>query len=402
MPPRDDGNMIFMTDVDDRAVITRGKIKGVFLEQDKQQMTGYIRDLEKTLAINKQIISELLEKDSTESKSRKVIEKLNNENAELQSQLKVAIKERSQCQARLLISEQILEEYKSKEETLEKEHKEKVVELTDQLNRKEFVLQNCQRRYEKAQVLLKRFSHKDQEIRRALKELNFDGRFERRITNTVEDNERMRKELTQKTEKIATLEQRVQDLEEAKSRLDCLLEECYKIQESYQRRVSLQLRATADSGLGETSDRGKIQGLEDELEKTQSKMQNLYRLNVRLSKALEVADEKLGRLKSEAQGCGTKRHKSTVVCTPHGLNLGNFDVIQGPHRRDSEANSEHQSEPPKTARGPATKPLQSADIEGNRSFGIRHAPDDCFSELSSIEDEAANNPGTGDEEEAKF
>ncbi len=371
--PSEKCNTIFMTEMDERAATCRGKIRGIFLEKDKEQMSGYIKDLERTLAINKEIISELLGKGAGESQNKRVIEKLNYENANLQFQLKKAIKERNDYQAKLLISEQIVEDYKAKELEVVKDNEEKFVELTDQLNRKEFFLQNTQRKYEKAEALLKRFSHKDQEIRKALKELNADGRAEKRITNVVEENEQLQKELAEKSDRVAALEQRVADLAEENVKLESLVDELKKKKGGD--RAAIQAKITADTNPGETTDKGRIWMQEDDLEKMQNKMQNLYRLNVRLSEALELANQKLSSLKRPSQTA--KRHnKSSIVCTAEVAHVVGISKVVEPLQ----------------AVAAQVLTVPRVEEEGN-SFGEKRGPEeDPFSELSSINDDPGRDP----------
>eukprot|EP00831_Metopus_contortus_P047988 TRINITY_DN38937_c0_g1_i1.p1 TRINITY_DN38937_c0_g1~~TRINITY_DN38937_c0_g1_i1.p1 ORF type:complete len:109 (-),score=28.62 TRINITY_DN38937_c0_g1_i1:96-422(-) len=92
---------------DNSEAVRTNRLKGSFLEKEKDQMLEYIKDLEETITINKQIISELLLQGGG-VQDKKIIGKLNGENASLQMQLKRVIKERAELQAKLLIAEQIL------------------------------------------------------------------------------------------------------------------------------------------------------------------------------------------------------------------------------------------------------------------------------------------------------
>ncbi len=194
------------------SVLARRKIKGVFLERDKMQMSSYIRDLEKTVSINKGIIAELLSTSKQEGLSKKVITNLNQENARLQSQLKSAIKQRDSFQARLLITEQIIEDYKGKEGNCEYRAHEKAQELLDQLNRKEYVVQSYERRFHRIIPALRKYADSDEEVKKLLKEFNIDVREERKITNLVEQNAVLATEIKTARMKMVELENKVTEL----------------------------------------------------------------------------------------------------------------------------------------------------------------------------------------------
>jgi len=195
-----------LTEVDEATATSRKRLKGMFLEKDKMQMSSYIKDLEKTVALNKAIISDLISADKNDSDViKKSFEKLNTENANLQTQIKKAMKQRDDVQARLLICEQIVEELRGREKDLESQYLEKNQEMLDQLNRKEYVLQCYEKRYHKALNLLRKYSEKDGEVRLLLKEIHtYDGE-QKCISNVLEENEALATEVKTAREKVAML-----------------------------------------------------------------------------------------------------------------------------------------------------------------------------------------------------
>ena len=130
-----------MTDINYDSVNVRQKIKCSFLLRDKMQMSSYIKDLEKTVLINKQIIENLLERKVSEA-----VLSLNQENTRLNIQLQITTRERDSLQSQLLIAEQIVAELKGRESNYKELMQEKNKELLDQLNRKEYLLQDTQRK----------------------------------------------------------------------------------------------------------------------------------------------------------------------------------------------------------------------------------------------------------------
>ncbi len=166
----------------------RSKMKAAFVQKDKLFMEARIKDLEKTVRINKEIISELIK--SAPASDLATLQKLNTENKLLHSQLKVITKERDEYHARLLISEQIIQNAKLKEQEQFVEFQEKVKDLLDQLDQKEYVLQYIQQRYNKMEEVLRKYADRDTEVfvlLRALDSENFDDKG-RRITNVIEEN----------------------------------------------------------------------------------------------------------------------------------------------------------------------------------------------------------------------
>jgi hypothetical protein len=174
-----------ITDVNHDSVSTRRKIKCSFLKRDKVQASSYIKDLENTVTINKQIIESLLGDGLDEESSKNVMVSLNQENARLQVQLQSAIQERSSLQSRLLITEQIVAELKGKENNYEDQTQVKHQELLDQLNRKEYVLQNLQRKLDRVITVLEKYSSTDEEAKQVLDSIRLRGSHSNRITNIV-------------------------------------------------------------------------------------------------------------------------------------------------------------------------------------------------------------------------
>jgi len=408
----DEPVFVSFTEAPEPCLTARNHIKGQFLEKERTQTNAYIKDLQQTISINKQIINELLSKSAAESQNKKVIEKLNTENANLQAQLKKAIKERNDVQAKLLITEQIVEDFKIKEHEQTRDNQEKYAELVDQLNRKEFILQNFERKYNKSAQLLRAFSHKDQEIKLALKEINEDLKTDKKISNVVEDNEKLTKQLQEKEQKILDLESQIQNLLDANSRLESLLEE-YKSRDLSSGKVKKQLttKTTVNTFPEETMDKERIMLLEEELEKMHVKTNNLYKLNVRLSTALEEANKKLNTMQKYLPDHHNKNKSSILVGC---LNSARQYSGKKTSRNIVEIRQMREifDTPPKSARGPVPKhifgPVTPNDLildEKTPTFGMMRkksadlaakAPesnkevkfeigDDC--ELSSIKDE---------------
>ncbi len=306
------------------SITARRKIKGAFLERDKFQMSSYIKDLEKTLAINKEIISELLTGAKQEGQSRKIIMSLNQENARLQTQLKTVVKQRDSYQARLLITEQIIEEYKGKEGSCENQAHEKAQELLDQLNRKEYVVQSYERKFHRLFPILKKYSEKDDELRKLLKELNLNVHEERRITNLVEENAVLVTEVKTARQKMAELEFKVTELSKvndtpAPSDLRSQEPERRLVQKAVGSPVRFSgatVRVQAQQAeLTNKSLQNQIRQMQEENELVKDALRALQKKNEELSIELQTAKEELQHVR------GMRRGNDLNVSAPVVVNL---------------------------------------------------------------------------------
>lgn len=204
------------------------RLTGKFVDTDKAQMTNYIKDLEKTIRINKEIMSEFFSADSKMgANNKKTIEKLNQENTELQVQLKKAIKERDDAQASLLINEQINENNMQKEKDLIEENEEKLKDIQEELEFKEYELQFLEKKYNKAEAMLKRYASRIPEINALLKDLSNEANEDKqeKISNVVEENEALAKELLNFKIRMEELEIKYHDLEMQNKNLSLAVEQ---------------------------------------------------------------------------------------------------------------------------------------------------------------------------------
>eukprot|EP00831_Metopus_contortus_P001826 TRINITY_DN10667_c0_g2_i2.p2 TRINITY_DN10667_c0_g2~~TRINITY_DN10667_c0_g2_i2.p2 ORF type:complete len:138 (-),score=42.83 TRINITY_DN10667_c0_g2_i2:685-1098(-) len=112
---------------------TRQSIKTAFIEQEKTDLMAHLKDLEATVAINKQVIMDLC---SGNPKLRESVGKLNEENTLLTQRVNVLSKKLKEAEVKLLIQSQMIEETKEKELREDEEWKECLMELTEQLDKK--------------------------------------------------------------------------------------------------------------------------------------------------------------------------------------------------------------------------------------------------------------------------
>eukprot|EP00826_Nyctotherus_ovalis_P015401 TRINITY_DN14372_c0_g1_i2.p1 TRINITY_DN14372_c0_g1~~TRINITY_DN14372_c0_g1_i2.p1 ORF type:complete len:384 (+),score=122.69 TRINITY_DN14372_c0_g1_i2:80-1231(+) len=194
-----------VTEVDKGSLTSRQKLKGYFLECNKLQMGSYIKDLKDTIKVNKQIISNLLA-EKEEKALKETMRALNSENMKLQEKVNKITKERDDLQAKLLIVEQIVEDYKGAEMKVEDRIKERTQEMLDQLNRKEYVVQIYEKKFHKLVPVLKKYVPIDPEVKRIVRLLDIQVSPMQTITNVVEANEMLATEVQTAREKVAELE----------------------------------------------------------------------------------------------------------------------------------------------------------------------------------------------------
>jgi len=258
-------------------------IKGNFITNDTDKAKIYIKDLEQNLAINKEIIVELLRENLKEENSKIIIEKFNVENILLQQQVRKLAIERDELLAKLLITEQIVENLKRREGECCKEVAERQKEMLDQLDRKEFNLQKLERKYEKALTVLKNLEHKDQGVRKLLKVLKEDIRIDSKLSNIVKENELLQTELTDAKVKIKELTMQVNE---------GLTQE--KVNEEKDH-IEIKSAGTPKLKKRESSSESMltIRSLKEEIIKLNKRIEELYEINLNLSETLRSANSKL-------------------------------------------------------------------------------------------------------------
>jgi len=286
-----------VTDIDDVSITSRKRLKGIFLEKDKQQMKSYIKDLEKTILLNKEIISDLLSSEASNAVFKNTIKKLNKENSDLQIKVKELIKERDTVQAKLLMCEQMVEEFKSKESDLEKHYAEKSREMLEQLSMKEYVVQSYERRLRKSISLLQKYKEQDVNIRFLLRELAEDGTEKKSMKNMVEENETLLKIMKELYAKIEHFEQELHCMAYEKSSEFFLSDNLQvKLKEkAMTSRRELNKVETYAKGINELIVKLKREKLviENKIIKMKEANSNMNSLNMRLSQNLLAKKEEL-------------------------------------------------------------------------------------------------------------
>lgn len=194
-----------ITDTSFDNAISRQKLKEGYISTQKHQLENYIKDLEKSIEINKSIIVDLTKSDS-KGKDKNVLSSLNNKNSLLHSQIKNIIKKRDECQSKLLISEQIIAEYRAKDLLNQNNFITKQEELVSQLNKKEYFIQNYEYQLNKALALLSKYELSDPSIKEFIKTNKRINKEEKFVTNLVAENLALSNQLKAASEKIMKIE----------------------------------------------------------------------------------------------------------------------------------------------------------------------------------------------------
>ncbi len=402
----DISNKLNLTECNDRATRDRKQLKGFFLEHDKAQMANYVRDLERTVQINKEIVSELLSAKATDSQ-RGVVDKLNRENADLLTQLNKVAKERDDVQAKQLICEQIIEELQNKDCDCDREAEDQLRELRDQLSRKEYAVQQNERRYKMIEELLMKYARNNQELFNALADLNleFDDA-PRKMSNVVDENEDLRKRLAAAERTVSGLQSKLDELASTNRIQAGLIDELKKretqsLPSGTTKVVSIavppldfsrlekygELRMSKAAyihrleesvkSLTSELEREKTQGgvLAEKNKKLSDELENLFKTNEKLSAAVKEASSKFDTMtRSSSANCKSQGLRQSEACSEIS-SFGGFPVTP---------NSKHSGLLDSTGRN-LTAPT------AKRTAKL----DESFDEISSVE-EVVDSPCRGD------
>jgi len=297
--------LINLTGVNDKYNNERRLLKHSFIKNNQYKQNTYVQDLEYTIKINKEILSEIL----VENKSSKVVEKLNAENCLLHTRISNLIKSQEQIEARLLISEQIIKELKVREKEACMEFAEKERHLLDQLNRKEHMLQVYEKERIKLEVLLAEYAKKNPEIRKALKVVKAEFDITpKTITNVVSENNSLSKKLAEAENKINDLESKLTQLTAENINQAKVIEELRdtltksRIRDLHHTQKSVE-RVLSDIESIRVEEKEKLKVENEELRKNNKKlkveMRRLFMVNEKLNKVVEAASIKFDKIQKK-------------------------------------------------------------------------------------------------------
>ena len=146
-----------------------------------------------TLDINKGIICDLLQCKTLAQGEVAILAKLNDENTLLRKRIKQIVQERDDAEAKQLLLEQINCELKTKEYENAAIYEENMKELKEKLERKEYFMQNKEKKWMEVEKILEEYIEEDDELREKLQELRINVESNKKITNVVEENEKLKR-----------------------------------------------------------------------------------------------------------------------------------------------------------------------------------------------------------------
>ena len=145
-----------------------------------------------SLDINKGIICDLLQCKALSQVEGALINKLNDENTLLRLRIKALYNELDEANAQLLLLQQISNELQTKEAENNLIFEEQLNELKDKLERKEYFMQNKERKWLEVEKILEEYVEDDDELREKLYELRVNVYSNKKISNVVEENEKLK------------------------------------------------------------------------------------------------------------------------------------------------------------------------------------------------------------------
>jgi uncharacterized coiled-coil DUF342 family protein len=86
---------------------------------------------------------------------------------------------------------------------------EQLQELRDKLERKEFFMQNKEKKWLEVEKILQEYAEEDDELREKLYDLRVNVFSNKKISNVVEENEKLKMSLDQANEEVARLRKQI-------------------------------------------------------------------------------------------------------------------------------------------------------------------------------------------------
>ena len=182
--------------------------KQAFLDSERRSLLSQLSDLQTSLEINKAIICDLLQaKGFSKAFEQAITAKCIDEVTLLTARIKQQQREIDEMQGRMLVTEQLACEAAGKACEEMRMCEEQIAEMKDKLDRKEFFMQNKERKWIEIERILEEYVHDDDELRDRLLELrvNVSAASTKKISNVVHENDQLKVELDNAHEEIARM-----------------------------------------------------------------------------------------------------------------------------------------------------------------------------------------------------
>jgi len=137
--------------------------------------------------------------------------KFRDEGAIHRARVTVQQRELDDLHAKFLLQQQLSFEAQLKEREERELYEEQIAEFKDKLDRKEFFMQNKERKWLEIEKVLEEYVHEDDELRDKLLELrlNVAASGTKKISNVVQENDKLKVQLDNAHEEIAKLRKRL-------------------------------------------------------------------------------------------------------------------------------------------------------------------------------------------------
>lgn len=206
-----DSHLFFSELYDDKKLQEHRKAKADFLNTEEKLLRDDLKAAKKTLSINKEIISTLIKE---RVNPKEIISKLNEENIYLLKQIKLIKSQRDTYHRKNLLANQIIAELNHKARNDFKDYKDTAVNFLDELDCKEFVIQNLQYKYNRLEEVVRKYARQDAELAELLKDFDADRlKHSKRITGIVCENKKLGEELAKCKQRLCELEGKLRSKE---------------------------------------------------------------------------------------------------------------------------------------------------------------------------------------------
>jgi hypothetical protein len=225
--------------------------------------------------------------------------KLNEENMLLHKQLTKSRKEAEELQGQVLLDNQIIDELKSKEKERTKEQEEKEKELIENLVKKEYMLQCYEKRYKKIEVILLKYSIKNEDIAKQLNDMQMDVLHHVYKSNLLV--EKNGKDMMASLQKVCFLEASLEKLKNESEEKTCVIKKLKKNIQTLEEKVNV------------NEVEKEIVSVKEASSKLKEERDCLFSLNSKLTEALQAANLQIESL---------LKKKMTSACSSSGSTPG--------------------------------------------------------------------------------
>lgn len=160
-----------------------------FLDYEKKSLEDQVKDQSETIAINKQMISELFQ--TSQDPSQSMLLKLNQENKMLNDRMAIQCAENRRMASEKLVLEQMSLQLESQKVEDENILKRRIEDLKESLGRKELFLQQREKRWVDVQNLIMPLYQANPQLKTEMDDLKLHTQGEISIENVVSQNQKL-------------------------------------------------------------------------------------------------------------------------------------------------------------------------------------------------------------------